>query len=46
MLKESILDFFSTHRLEVNSSRAPLFKRLRVRNTPVDPSTAPQGAEK
>jgi hypothetical protein len=46
MLKKSIPDFFSTHRLEVNSIHAPFFKRWRVRKTAVDPSTAPQGAEK
>jgi hypothetical protein len=40
MLKKSILAFFSSLRRGACPRHAPCFKRLRVRNMAVDPSTA------
>jgi hypothetical protein len=46
MLKKSVQDFFSSFRRGACPRLAPFFKHLRVRKMAVDPSTAPQVAEK
>jgi hypothetical protein len=46
MLKKSVQDFFSSLRRGACPRLAPFFKHLRVRKMAVDPSTAPQVAEK